>query len=169
MSVVPHPWSCPRTLCKALFMNIPGIRRHLVYYCWFILLAMFLLCAIHCKFLSKQSSPKHLLNISDDWSRTNDARIQCLKEQWHVSLFYNNGSISCDPTKCVSFDEATGDFTESKQAPASYVRCPRYPVSAPFRLPKTGLVSWPGSGNTWMRHILQQLTGNYNISSGGSC
>lgn len=27
-------------------------------------------------------------------------------------------------------------------------------------LPVTGLVSFPGSGNTWLRHLLQQLTGN---------
>lgn len=27
------------------------------------------------------------------------------------------------------------------------------------RLPKTGLVSFPGSGNTWTRHLLQQVSG----------
>jgi len=27
-------------------------------------------------------------------------------------------------------------------------------------LPVTGLVSFPGSGNTWVRHLIQQMTGN---------
>ncbi|CAH1800959.1 unnamed protein product, partial [Owenia fusiformis] len=31
-------------------------------------------------------------------------------------------------------------------------------------LPLTALYSWPGSGNTWVRHLLQQLTGIYTGS-----
>jgi len=27
-------------------------------------------------------------------------------------------------------------------------------------LPVTGLISFPGSGNTWVRHLIQQMTGN---------
>ena len=30
--------------------------------------------------------------------------------------------------------------------------------------PVTGLASFPGSGNTWMRHLLQQSTGKYLIA-----
>ena len=30
-------------------------------------------------------------------------------------------------------------------------------------LPITGLVSFPGSGNTWVRHLIQQMTGKQNI------
>ena len=29
-------------------------------------------------------------------------------------------------------------------------------------LPITGLVSFPGSGNTWVRHLIQQMTGTVN-------
>lgn len=32
------------------------------------------------------------------------------------------------------------------------------------RLPKTGLVSLPGSGNTWTRHLLQQVSGQIYLS-----
>ncbi|WAR18232.1 hypothetical protein MAR_000070 [Mya arenaria] len=31
------------------------------------------------------------------------------------------------------------------------------------RLPLTGLLSFPGSGNTWTRHLIQQMTGTVNI------
>ncbi|XP_005095669.2 uncharacterized protein LOC101856414 [Aplysia californica] len=37
--------------------------------------------------------------------------------------------------------------------------CPRDPAIAPYTLPRTGLISFPGSGNTWTRHLIQQLTG----------
>ncbi len=46
--------------------------------------------------------------------------------------------------------------------------CPRKARFARFpkRDTRIGLVSFPGSGNTWLRHILQQLTGR-GLEGGG--
>ena len=41
---------------------------------------------------------------------------------------------------------------------ATSAKCPDLHYS-PKTLPLTALVSSPGSGNTWMRHLLQQATG----------
>ena len=35
----------------------------------------------------------------------------------------------------------------------------KQPTTSSKRLPVTALVSFPASGNTWTRHLLQQLTG----------
>lgn len=35
----------------------------------------------------------------------------------------------------------------------------RLPMFSELKLPKTALVSYPGSGSAWVRHIVQQLTG----------
>ena len=43
---------------------------------------------------------------------------------------------------------------------ANNSRCKeRLPMFSELKLPKTALVSYPGSGSTWVRHIVQQLTG----------
>jgi hypothetical protein len=43
---------------------------------------------------------------------------------------------------------------------ANNSRCKeRLPMFSELKLPKTALVSYPGSGSAWVRHIVQQLTG----------
>jgi len=38
-------------------------------------------------------------------------------------------------------------------------KCKKRDLHLANELPATGLISFPGSGNTWIRHMLQQMTG----------
>jgi hypothetical protein len=35
--------------------------------------------------------------------------------------------------------------------------------------PRVALASFPGSGNTWVRYLLQQATGTYAVQSSDTC
>lgn len=54
------------------------------------------------------------------------------------------------------------DMTKNPQGSTS--TCPRKLEKANFPIPRTALVSHPGSGNTWTRHLVQQLTGLHSGS-----
>ena len=47
------------------------------------------------------------------------------------------------------------------KAPSS---CPPNATFAATNLPRTALASSPGSGNTWMRHLLQVATGRFPVT-----
>ena len=43
-----------------------------------------------------------------------------------------------------------------------YICKARHVSLSRLALPMTGLVSFPGSGNTWVRHLIQQMTGKWS-------
>ena len=49
--------------------------------------------------------------------------------------------------------------------PSTSKPCLQVKFSTSPKMPRTALASHPGSGNTWTRHLIQQLTGNRHFDS----
>lgn len=119
------------------------------------------------KSVKVQSSGLFLINWSHIDSvghglNIDDACVPCNMSYWYSPLtfplkFYN---ASCDPSTLIEYDGQRKVFFAPKvKSNFGNVSCPRAVALASQSLPRTGLISWPGSGNTWMRHLIQQLTG----------
>ncbi|XP_048240954.1 WSC domain-containing protein 2-like [Haliotis rufescens] len=75
-----------------------------------------------------------------------------------LSLFLIILYVISDNDKIKFSQIPTPDLVRRIQVPD--LACP-IPSLSNRTLPKTALASYPGSGNTWMRHLLQELTGIY--------
>ena len=59
-----------------------------------------------------------------------------------------------------AWDDSNTSDIESSRADQNISKCsPVVPRLSEKPLPVTGLVSYPGSGNTWVRHLMQEVTG----------
>ena len=59
-----------------------------------------------------------------------------------------------------AWDDSNTSEIESSRADQNISKCsPVVPRLSEKPLPVTGLVSYPGSGNTWVRHLMQEVTG----------
>ena len=59
-----------------------------------------------------------------------------------------------------AWDDSNTSEIENSRADQNISKCsPVVPRLSEKPLPVTGLVSYPGSGNTWVRHLMQEVTG----------
>ena len=72
--------------------------------------------------------------------------------RWH--LYIESG-----PRTICSYSSTAHDYLV--KAPSS---CPPNATFAATNMPRTALYSSPGSGNTWMRHLLQVATGRFPVN-----
>lgn len=93
-----------------------------------------------------------------DWTFVNDAWPSC--SELNMDSEVQSYSRSCRTLETIEYDALMNAFIVNRDALLSEtMSCPREVARAGFHLPSTRLLSWPGSGNTWTRHLIQQLTG----------
>ena len=90
-----------------------------------------------------------------DESRTKPSRGTCLKQHPAIDPFEGKRNATFR-------DWYRGDNVNRRERPpGTHTRdCAPLHFSTSENLPIVALASAPGSGNTWMRHLIQQLTGN---------
>ena len=112
-----------------------------------------------------------LTSKSKSFNRTSVTELQIfpevLEEDEDTVFHKKQGDILYDPHGTISLsseNKTDQDFPPTENMEKEAGNCRQVQFSK-RKLPLTYLSSSPGSGNTWVRHLLQQATGKYSKQS----
>ncbi|CAH1779624.1 unnamed protein product [Owenia fusiformis] len=118
-----------------------------------LMILLFLACLYMTIYLSRTSSTQQQ-NININLFHDRDSvRTPAPLNQNDLSL--NEDDISHFPIQLPTIDDCSPPKFDGNCRPLGFNSGP---------IPLTALASYPGSGNTWMRHIIEQITGIYTGS-----
>ena len=84
------------------------------------------------------------------------------KEVWNTGKHKNDAGVKYSDFVFKDLCNTTGDEALGYRSEQMACQCPPViPRLSETPLPVTGLFSFPGAGNTWTRHLLQQVSGIY--------
>ena len=107
--------------------------------------------------------PTILLTLAGDKIKRGDAGNSIIQQVKNVFNLTNSANqlkqVLINPQKHLARHLGRGNHGPPRDSSRTNEKeCQKMHFSE-TKLPVTALASWPGSGNTWMRHLIQQATG----------